>query len=81
MKMQSWAIEAIGWYGTVVIVGAFALVSLELLAPTSLWYLILNLTGSLGIVFISFKKKAFQPGVLNVIWALITGAAILKLMI
>ncbi len=79
--MQSWAIEAIGWYGTVVIVGAFALVSLELLAPTSLWYLILNLTGSLGIVFISFKKKAFQPGVLNVIWALITGAAILKLMI
>ncbi|HPN14950.1 MAG TPA: hypothetical protein PLF71_02435 [bacterium] len=81
MKIQPWAMEAVGWYGTVVIVGAFALVSLELLAPTSLWYLILNLTGSLGIVFISFKKKAFQPGVLNAIWALITGAAILKLMI
>ncbi len=81
MKMQSWATEAIGWYGTVVIVGAFALVSLELLAPTSLWYLILNLTGSLGIVFISFKKKTYQPGVLNIIWALITGVAIIKLMI
>jgi len=81
MKIQPWAMEAVGWYGTVVIVGAFALVSLELLAPTSLWYLILNLTGSLGIVYISFKKKAFQPGVLNAIWALITGAAILKLMI
>lgn len=81
MKIQPWAMEAVGWYGTVVIVGAFALVSLELLAPTSLWYLILNLTGSLGIVFISFKKKTYQPGVLNIIWALITGVAILKLMI
>lgn len=71
----------VGWYGTVAIVSAFAMVSYEILTPTSLLYQILNGTGALGIVYISFKKKAYPPGVLNVIWAIIAATAILRILL
>lgn len=73
--------ELIGWYGTVAIVLAFALVSFEVIPVTNVWYQVLNGTGALGIVYISFKKKAYQPGVLNVIWAVIAGVAIVRMLI
>lgn len=81
MKIKQVIDETIGWYGTIAIVGAFAMVSFEVLAPTSLFYQILNGTGALGIVYISLKKKAYQPGVLNIIWAVIAGIAIVRLLI
>ena len=81
MKIKKIIDEAIGWYGTVAIIGAFAMVSFEVIAPTALLYQILNGTGAFGIVYISFKKKAYQPGVLNVIWAVIAGIAIIRLLV
>ena len=81
MKIKQVIDETIGWYGTVAIVGAFAMVSFEVLAPTNLLYQIFNGTGALGIVYISFKKKAYQPGVLNVIWAVIAGISIVRLLV
>jgi len=53
--------EIIGWYGTIVIVLAYALLSFNIISPTNLTYQILNATGALGIVYISFKKKTYQP--------------------
>jgi len=73
--------ELIGWYGTTAIVCAYALNSFSVLASTSITYQILNATGALGIVHISFKKKAYQPGVLNTIWALIAFVAIIRMLI
>ncbi len=78
MKIRQLVGEIIGWYGTVVIVGAFAMVSFEVISPTSLAYQILNSTGALGIIYISFKKKAYQPGVLNIVWLIIAGVAIIR---
>lgn len=71
--------ESIGWCGTVAIITAFALVSFELLPATSLIYQLLNGTGALGIVYISFKKKAYPPGVLNIIWAIIAVVSIIRI--
>ncbi len=73
--------EAIGWYGTCAIVIAYALVSFNFLSASTFTYQILNGTGALGIVYISFKKKAYQPGVLNIIWAIIALIAIIGLLI
>ncbi len=70
-------IELFGWYGTIAIVGAYALVSFSVLEPTNIWYQVLNGTGALGIVAISFYKKTYQPGVLNIIWAIIAFVAII----
>ncbi len=69
-------IEAFGWYGTVAIVVAYALVSFSYLQPSDLSFQLLNATGALGIVAVSFYKKAYQPGVLNVIWTVIALVAI-----
>jgi len=73
--------EAIGWYGTFAIVIAYALVSFNVLSASTFLYQILNVTGALGIVYISIKKKAYQPGVLNIIWAIIALIAIIRLLI
>jgi len=73
--------ETIGWYGTCAIVIAYALVSFNILSPSTFLYQILNGTGAFGIVYISFKKKAYQPGVLNIIWAIIALIAIIRLLI
>jgi len=72
--------ESIGWFGAGAIMLGYALVSFEVLPPSSALYQILNASGALGIVYISFKKKAYQPGVLNIIWAIIAILAILRLL-
>jgi hypothetical protein len=72
--------EILGWYGTIAIVGAYALVSFSLIKSSSLLYQLLNITGSLGIVAISLNKKAYQPAVLNIIWAVIAAIAIVSLL-
>jgi len=74
-------IEIFGWYGTAAIVLAYAMVSFSVLQPNDLAYQALNGTGALGIVLVSFNKRAYQPGVLNVIWTLIALAAIVKILI
>ena len=73
-------IEVFGWYGTVAIVLAYALVSFSVLNATNIWYQLLNATGALGIVAISFYKHTYQPGVLNIIWAVIALLAIGKIL-
>lgn len=77
---KSKLIEIFGWYGTVAIVLAYALVSFSILEPTNIWYQILNGTGALGIVVVSFYKKTYQPGVLNIIWTIIALVAIGKIL-
>ena len=73
--------EIIGWYGTIAIVSAYALISFAYIDANSLLYQILNFTGALGIVYISLKKKTYQPGVLNIIWAFIALIAITQILI
>jgi hypothetical protein len=69
-------IEIFGWYGTIAIVLAYALISFSILQSTDIIYQLLNGTGALGIILVSFYKKAYQPGVLNIVWAIIAIIAI-----
>lgn len=72
-------VEALGWYGTVAIVLAYALNSFEVLDTESVGYQVLNLTGAIGIITVSWAKRVIQPAVLNVVWAFIAAAALLGL--
>lgn len=63
--------EGVGWYGMIALLVAFGLNSFGIIGATSMIYLMLNLTGALGIAYISFKKKAYQPGILDAVWAAI----------
>lgn len=72
-------INLFGWYGTFAIVGAYALVSFGILSSTAILYQVLNLTGSVGILLSSITKKDYQPAVLNIVWTIIAGIAIVRI--
>ena len=80
LQIKEKIIEIIGWYGTAAIIGAYALNSFGIFSPNNIWYQLLNLTGALGIVIVSFPKKAYQPAVLNVIWIIIALVAIIRIL-
>lgn len=71
--------ELVGWYGTVAIVGAYALNTFGVIEADSLPYQLLNLTGAIGIVVISLQKKAYQPATLNAIWSVVAIIGILSI--
>lgn len=72
-------IEAIGWYGVVALLLAFALVSFDVLRSSSIWYQLLNLTGAAAIALDAFNQKNYQPGVLNVIWGIVALIALVRI--
>lgn len=78
--MKKNLIEIFGWYGMIVIVLAYALVSFSFLSVDSIWYQLLNGTGAMGIVVVSLYKKTYQPGILNIIWTLIAVIAIINIL-
>ncbi|MGL5830608.1 MAG: CBU_0592 family membrane protein [Candidatus Altimarinota bacterium] len=63
--------EIVGWAGTAMIVLAYFLNSFLIIQSNSFWYHILNIAGGVGIMIISYTKKAYQPMVLNIIWTAI----------
>ena len=73
--------EIVGWYGTIAIVGAYALVSFNAISASSVTYQLLNLTGAIGIIIISLIKKVRQSVALNTFWAVIAAIALIQLAI
>ena|SRR3989344_3153583 len=78
-KSKKMFVEVYGWYGTIAIVLAYILVSFSILQPADIRYQLLNATGALGVVLISFYKQAYQPAILNILWATIAFIAIVKI--
>jgi hypothetical protein len=74
-------IEIYGWYGIAALLLAYALVSFSIISAGSLIYQILNGTGALGVMLVSFYKRAYQPATLNLIWTLIAVIAIARLIL
>lgn len=75
--MKETLVEYFGWYGTIAILAAFALLSFGVIEARGVPYQALNATGALGIIAVSLKKKAYQPAALNVAWLAIAIIAIL----
>jgi len=74
-------IEIVGWYGTLAILSAYFLASFSFMAVDSIIYQLLNASGALGIVAISFYKKAYQPGILNLVWMVIAVIALANILV
>ena len=77
--MKTKLIPYLGWYGVFAILGAYVLVSFNVIVAKSYVYQLLNLTGALGIVLEAASKKDKQPVVLNIVWAIVALAAIIQL--
>lgn len=63
--------ELVGWYGTLAVLLAYALIGFNVLSTESLFYLTLNFTGALGLFFIALKKKIYLISAFYLIWAII----------
>ncbi|NMB70295.1 hypothetical protein GYA27_03790 [candidate division WWE3 bacterium] len=79
--MSSKFANIVGWYGSAAVLTAYTLVSFSIITAHTRIYQVLNVTGALGIIVVSLSKKAYQPAVLNIVWALIGLVAIIKLLI
>ena len=72
--------EAIGWMGAFFLLFAFVLVSFTIIDTEGLLFPLFNLVGSLGIVYISLRKKAYPPAILNIIWGLVALVSLIGLL-
>jgi hypothetical protein len=68
MQKNRIAIEVVGWYGMAAILTAYALINFGFLETGSLAYILLNLTGSFGIIVNAYSKKSYPPAALNIVW-------------
>ena len=79
LHMKNIVTEILGWYGVVAIVFAYILLSFNFVESDSLIFQGLNFTGAIGIIADALDDKNIQPAVLNAIWAIIAGIALIKI--
>lgn len=72
-------VEVGGWYGAAAVLLAYALVSFDIISPQGWIYQLLNFTGAVGVLIISYMKRAKQPALLNFVWAVIALVALIEL--
>jgi hypothetical protein len=70
--------EIAGWYGTLAILGAYALSSFGILPTTATAYQLLNLTGGLGVAWVCWRKRTWQAFWLEAVWATIAVVALVR---
>lgn len=71
----------VGWYGLVAVVTAYILTTFSFLSVDHPLIPLLNFTGALGVAIVSFRKNAYEPGVMNIIWAGIGLVALAKILL
>jgi hypothetical protein len=78
-EKRSIFIEALGWYGVIVVVLAYAAISMSLLSAQGFWYQFFNFTGSAGVAIQTYYRRDMQPFWLNLVWALIALVALISI--
>ena len=73
--------EIYGWTGTALVLLAFFLNSFGYVPASGLTYQLLNLVGGLGLAAISYRKKAYQPVAINIVWTAISLVAIVRALV
>lgn len=73
--------ECAGWYGIGAVLGAYALASFSLITVDSVWFQLLNATGSGGLIIISAVKKVRQLVIFNIIWTSIATVSLIRIIV
>ncbi len=60
--------DILGWLGVSMILTAYILVTSIFIGPSSVSYQLLNLVGAALVASTSFRKKDYQPMLLNIVW-------------
>lgn len=76
--MNEIIIEILGWIASIIIVGAFALNSLNKIPSNSTVYQLANLIGGIFFIVNTIHHKAYPSAMVNVVWVFIALFALLK---
>ncbi len=74
-RLPLW-IQVYGWYGTLAILGAYFALSHDLLEE-GLLYQLLNITGATGVGLVAWRKRAWQPFCLELVWVAVGVSALI----
>lgn len=77
MKKYDKVLDILGWIGTALILTGYGLYSTGIV-PDVIVYHYLNLLGSVGVAAISYRRKVWQPVVINVTFAVFALIAIVR---
>ena len=64
----SFAVEAVGWIGAVLILAAYGLLTAGKLTSRDVAYQVMNVVGAVGFIINSAWNGAWPSAILNVIW-------------
>lgn len=71
--------EIAGWYGMGALIVAYGLASFSIITADGLIYLLLNITGAIGLIIVSAADRVEQSVLLNVFWVIIGLVAIVRI--
>lgn len=71
-------IEIIGWIGGFEVLFAYFLISSGKVNSTSMFFQLLNLTGSILLIINTYAKEAYPSTFVNVVWVGIAGTAMIQ---
>ena len=74
-----WLVDLLGWIGSIELVTAYFLVSYERMAPSSIVYQWMNLTGSILLLVNTAFYGAFPSSFVNIVWGIIAIAALYRI--
>ncbi|MBX2915066.1 MAG: hypothetical protein KF856_07320 [Cyclobacteriaceae bacterium] len=77
--MEAW-ITALGWIGSVAVIAAYALNSLQKIKSDSISFQLLNLGGAVLLIINSVFKEAYPFTFINTVWAIIAVVSIVRMM-
>jgi hypothetical protein len=77
-NMTEIIIESIGWFGSILILGAYFLNMQHKILATSPFYIWANLVGGFCFVINTYYHHAFPSMTLNIIWVLIAVYSLIK---
>lgn len=72
------SIEIMGWIGSVLIVGSYALNITGKLKATNKWYVLANIIGGLFFIINTYFHQAYPSMLVNIVWVIIAFIMIFK---
>jgi DNA integrity scanning protein DisA with diadenylate cyclase activity len=73
---SSFLIEALGWIGAILIVGAYYLNIVGKIKSNSISYILCNLIGGIFFIVHTLVHKAYPSMVINIVWVVIALVAL-----
>lgn len=72
-------IETIGWIGSVLVIGAYALNSYQKIKSDSLQFQLMNLMGGILLIVNSIYKEAYPFTFINSVWVVIAFSSLVRI--